>query len=78
MQTNDTRASIIDAPDPWFLHAAPVSVVCVGAAVDVTTEVTEVVPKLEVGVAAPAAGVVPEVVVGLELIGGDVGVSVGA
>lgn len=40
------------------------SVVCVGVAVDV---ITEVIPELKVGVVTPAAGVMPEVVVGVEL-----------
>jgi len=44
-----------------------VSVVCVGATVDVTTEV---VPELEVGLDAPVVGVVPEVV-GAKLTGVD-------
>lgn len=56
--------SIIDALDAWFLHAAPVSVVCVDATVDVTAEV---VPELKVGVDAPAAGVMPEVAVGVKI-----------
>lgn len=68
MQSSDTKASIIDAPDAWFLHAAPVSVVCDGTTVDV---IAVVVPELKVGVDAPAAGVMLEVVVGVEMTGVD-------
>lgn len=49
-------------------------VVCVDVAVDVTTED---VPELKVGVDAPAASVMPEVVVGVELTRVDVRVSEG-
>jgi hypothetical protein len=49
-----------------------VCVVCVGVAVEVTTVV---VPELKVGVDAPAASVMPEVVVGVKLTGVDVGIS---
>lgn len=55
---------MIDPPDAWFLHAAPVSAVCAAATVDVTTEV---VPELKVDVDVP--------IVGVKLTGVDVGVS---
>jgi hypothetical protein len=78
MQSSDTKASIIDAPDAWFLHAAPVDVVCADTADTVVDVTAGVVPELKVGVDAPAAGVVPEVVVGVELTRVDEGVSEGA
>lgn len=54
---------MIDAPEAWFRHAAPV--VCVDAIVDVTAVV---VPELKVGVDDPAEGVMPEDAVGVTII----------
>jgi hypothetical protein len=72
MKTSDIRATKIDAPDAWFLHAAPVSVLCVGATVDVETEVACLLTE-------PRVDVIVLDVEEVEVMPGvDVGVSVGA
>jgi len=68
MKTSDIRATKIDALDAWFLHAAPVSVLCVGATVDVETEVACLLTEPRVDVIVEEVEVMPGV---------DVGVSVG-
>jgi hypothetical protein len=68
MQTTDIKASRIDTPDAWFLNAAPVSVLCVGDAVDVTTEVAWLLFEPRVDAIVPAVDdveVVPGVDAGL-------------
>jgi len=72
MQTTDIKANRIDTPDAWLLKAAPVSVLCVGDAVDVTTEVAWLLFEPRVDAIVPAVDDV-EVVPGV-----DVGLCVGA